>query len=96
MICHDVPAGARIPWIEGNPHGYPEAEIYAAQCHRELLRSVVDEVRPRHLYAGHYHGRLTTTLNGADYSTTVNILNDDSSPLSENTVIVELSNLNMM
>ncbi|MFC5789698.1 metallophosphoesterase, partial [Agromyces tardus] len=41
MICHDVPDGVRIPCIEGNPCGFPESEIAAAQQHRELLRRVV-------------------------------------------------------
>jgi hypothetical protein len=93
MICHDVPAGVRIPCIEGNPHGFPQAEIYAAECHRRQLRLIVDEVMPRRLFAGHYHCRLTDTLHGNSYQTVVDILADDSEPLGDNTIIVDMSDL---
>ncbi|WP_067538844.1 metallophosphoesterase family protein [Nocardia crassostreae] len=93
MLCHDVPAGVPIPAIDGNPHGFPEAEIRAAHQHQELLRAIVDEVRPRHLYAGHYHTRHSAVLDGVGYRTAVTILDDDSSPLSDNLVVVDLREL---
>lgn len=90
MICHDVPDGVRIPCIEGNPIGFPEPEIAAAQRHRELLRRVVDEVRPQHLFAGHYHCRLDAPLIGRDYRTEVHILDMDGTALNKNVTFVEL------
>jgi predicted phosphodiesterase len=89
MICHDVPAGVDIPWIGGNPLGFPPEDLIQAENHRELLRSVVDHVQPKVLYAGHYHGRLTAELPG----TTVEILDMDRDPISNNTVIVDLESL---
>ncbi|MFD6400787.1 metallophosphoesterase [Nocardia sp. NPDC060249] len=91
MICHDVPDGVRIPCIEGNPVGFPESEIAAAQQHRELLRRVVDEVQPAHLFAGHYHCRLDTTLVGRDYRTEVHILDMDGGRMTDNMAMIELS-----
>lgn len=91
MICHDVPAGIDIPWIAGNPQGFSQSEIYAAETHRNALRKVVNEVQPKHLYAGHYHGRLTAQLDGYGYETTVDILDMDRDPIENNTIIVDLS-----
>ncbi|MFD3594309.1 metallophosphoesterase [Nocardia sp. NPDC058640] len=93
MICHDVPDGVRIPCIEGNPHGFPESEIVAAQRHREQLRRVVDVVQPAHLFAGHYHCRLDTTLDGDDYQTVVHILDMDGGRMSDNVMVVDLAGL---
>ncbi|WP_280465960.1 metallophosphoesterase family protein [Nocardia brasiliensis] len=90
MICHDIPAGVRVPCIEGNPHGFPQAEIYAADLHRARLREVVDAVQPRRLFAGHYHCRLTAMLDGDGYRTQVDILADDSAPLAENLTLLDL------
>lgn len=93
MITHDVPAGVRIPAIEGNPHGFPEEEIDASERHRVLLRDVVDVVRPRFLYAGHYHCQVSDTLLGDGYRTEVTILADDSAPLADNLRVVDLAAL---
>ncbi|WP_280357103.1 metallophosphoesterase family protein [Nocardia otitidiscaviarum] len=93
MICHDVPAGVRIPCIEGNPFGFPQQEIATAERHRQLLRRVIDQVMPRRLFAGHYHCRLTADLNGGHYRTVVDILADDSAPVSDNTTILDLADL---
>lgn len=93
MITHDVPDGVRIPCIEGNPIGFPESEIEAAQRHRELLRRVVDVVQPKHLFAGHYHCRLNAPLVGRDYRTEVHILDMDGGAMADNVMIVEVSGL---
>jgi Icc-related predicted phosphoesterase len=90
MICHDAPHGVRIPCIEGNPFGFPESEIYAADCHRQLLRQVVDLVMPKMLFAGHYHCRVTDVLDGGHYQTTVHILDSDSASVDKNVAILEL------
>ncbi|WP_068059329.1 metallophosphoesterase family protein [Nocardia xishanensis] len=90
MICHDVPSGVRIPCIESNPLGFPQAEIYAADVHRARLREVVDVVQPRRLFAGHYHCRLTAELDCGSYRTQVDILADDSAPLADNTTLVDI------
>ncbi|MEV6219931.1 metallophosphoesterase [Nocardia sp. NPDC051833] len=93
MITHDVPDGVRIPCIEGNPIGFPDSEIEAAQRHRELLRNVVSEIRPQHLFAGHYHCRLDAPLIGRDYRTEVHILDMDGGAMADNVMIVDLVDL---
>ncbi|MFD3591264.1 metallophosphoesterase [Nocardia sp. NPDC058640] len=95
MLCHDVPDGVHIPCIEGNPHGFPDSEIAAAQQHRELLRRVVDVVAPGSLFAGHYHCRLDTTLDDPahGYRTDVHVLDMDGGQLTENLMVVDLADL---
>lgn len=90
MLTHDVPAGVRIPSIEGNPHGFPDAEIYAAEVNRMMLREVVDVVQPSLLLAGHYHVRQSSVLRGEGYSTQVEVLAEDGRALDENTTILNL------
>lgn len=90
MICHDVPDGIPIPWIAGNPFGFPERELAAAQRNREVLRRVVDVVRPGRLFAGHYHGRLHTELVGDGYRTEVDVLDMDGRPLTDNVAWLDL------
>lgn len=93
MITHDVPDGVRIPSIEGNPYGFPERELEAAERNRRVLRSVVDVVQPRRLFAGHYHCRLTTELVGVDYKTRVDVFDMDGRPMDQNVAIVDMMSL---
>ncbi|WP_280195808.1 metallophosphoesterase family protein [Nocardia farcinica] len=90
MICHDVPAGVRIPCIEGNPYGFPHAQISAAELNRRVLRGVVDVVQPKRLFAGHYHCRLTAELVAGNYRTRVDILDADHAPVDANTTLLDL------
>ncbi|MET8430127.1 metallophosphoesterase [Nocardia sp. NPDC004860] len=92
MVCHDVPAGVRIPCIEANPLGFPQREIELAEQHRQLLRIIVDQVQPKHLFAGHYHCRLATPLDDIQhgYRTMVTILADDSAPVTDNITVFQL------
>jgi hypothetical protein len=69
MVCHDAPAGVEIPGLR--PHDFPAAEIRTADQQRALLRSVVDEVRPRWLFHGHYHTAYIDELHGDGYRCTV-------------------------
>lgn len=62
MICHDAPAGAQIPDLTKTADFWPEDVIRKSEGNRAMLRSVVDEVRPRVLYHGHYHVRYTDDL----------------------------------
>lgn len=93
IISHDVPHGVRIPCIEGNPAGFPADTLAEADAHRQLLRQIVDQVTPRHLYAGHYHCRLTDPLHGNGYQTVVSILDADWAPIADNLTVVDLENL---
>jgi hypothetical protein len=55
MLCHDVPAG--VPIDKAGLDGRPLEAVVDSLEHRRLLRWVVDEVRPRHLWHGHFHHR---------------------------------------
>lgn len=85
MLCHDAPSGAPIPGL--SPKGFPAAQIAAADRHRDLLATVVDATRPALLFHGHYHIR----YDGLRGSTTVIGLADDSAPLDENTLVLNLT-----
>jgi hypothetical protein len=94
MICHDCPAGIDIPGLldpEKMPHAM-QLELPPAQEHRELLRSVIDVVRPGTLYAGHYHCRHAGVIRHVDTtSTIVEILNSDAGPLKDNMHFIIMS-----
>jgi hypothetical protein len=60
MVTHDAPAGARVP-LRSTPR-WPADALADADRHRELLRSVVDAVRPTHLFHGHFHVRYVDDL----------------------------------
>ncbi|WP_280762136.1 metallophosphoesterase family protein [Prescottella agglutinans] len=93
MICHDAPTGVTIPGIDGNPYGFPEMEIRAADQHRDLLRAVVDAVQPRHLWHWHYHVRYDDLLHGDGYTTHVHGLAHDGEPMVHNLAFIDLSDL---
>lgn len=94
MVTHDCPSGFMIQGIDDRPPGdnggWPESMIMASGHHRDVLQSVVDEVKPNRLVCGHYHRRLTGLLKGEDYSTVVDILNADIGPWMENFMIFDL------
>lgn len=94
MVTHDCPAGVPLPWIEGNPFGFEVGELRAADRHRDLLATVVDAVRPSHLWHGHYHRRHSATRPNPDGSLCrVLGLNCDGTTISNNIEIVDLSEL---
>lgn len=92
MICHDVPAGVEIPGIDADEKldseksFWPIDQIRAANTHRRQLARVVDAVKPKYLFSGHYHVRHQTRrgLGG----TLVNILDCDGSTLDRNTLFL--------
>lgn len=53
LISHDCPTGVDIPGLSSDD--FPAHEIRRAEAHRRVLRSVVDKVKPVHLWHGHYH-----------------------------------------
>lgn len=61
LLTHDCPAGVDIP---GLPPAsvWPPEELRRANAHRALLRTVVDELRPTHLFHGHFHSRYDAEL----------------------------------
>ena len=54
MLCHDAPT--TVPMTFGQwPSGWDIADKARADAHRDRLQAIVDEVRPTHLFHGHYH-----------------------------------------
>ena len=90
MITHDVPSGVDVKAIRNNPMGWPAHAIRETESHRDLLQVVVDEVKPKMLFCGHMHTRESHILKGKDYTTQVEILDCDGTPLHLNTTFLEL------
>lgn len=92
IVTHDAPAGHVIPGLMP-PGTFPAEEIEASDAHRQVLRRVVDEVRPRALWHGHYHSRYRVET---DYGCIITGLDCDGygeSGLHNNIDIVDLSEL---
>lgn len=89
MVTHDCPAGVDIP---GLPPAsiWPPAELDRANAHRRLLRQVVDEVRPKRLWHGHFHSAYEDVLLGEGYETRVVGLNDNQGPFPQNVLTLDL------
>lgn len=90
MIAHDAPFG--VPGvesgIEGNPFNFTEADLRYAYEGRLKMREVVDIVRPKIFFHGHYHWKVDDTLEifnedtGLDDTTRVLGLAADGMPYS--------------
>jgi len=55
LVSHDAPSGIVIPDFDQYSDGYQGIEVIASQAHRQLLRDVVNAVRPDVIFHGHYH-----------------------------------------
>lgn len=97
MIAHDAPLG--VPQIEegieGNPGGFaPEDLEYALQGRKDML-SVVDIVRPKLFFHGHYHFKVDDRLEifnentGLSDTTRVYGLSADGRPFSSGILNLE-------
>jgi hypothetical protein len=64
MVAHDAPLG--VPQIEkriaNNPHGFWEADLEYALQGRVDMAAVVDVVRPKLFFHGHYHFKVDDKL----------------------------------
>lgn len=54
MLCHDAPSSVPLALPEP-PNWWHVDDLRRSQRHREVLQSVVDQVRPAYLIHGHYH-----------------------------------------
>ena len=60
MVTHDAPPNHVLSDFlkrNGGENFYPPADIEASKQHQKLLAGIVDEVKPKHLFHGHYHYR---------------------------------------
>lgn len=88
MITHDCPSGVLITSIIDNPYGFPAHSLRDAEAHRDTLRSVVDEVKPKLLVHGHYHQYYKDKLVGDDYVTQVYGLHCDGESMTRNMRVI--------
>lgn len=88
MVTHDCPAGVDIPNLP--PDGiFPHEDIRIAAIHRQILRDIVDEVKPRFIFHGHYHVNYVDWLD----NTMVYGLNRDKAEFHQNMSVWRIENL---
>jgi Calcineurin-like phosphoesterase len=91
LVTHDCPAGVEIPDLAETSRIWPVDEIVASDVHRQRLRTVVDAVRPRAIWHGHFH-RLYHTVADFGYGPVdVNGLDCDGTTMPRNLVIRDLA-----
>jgi hypothetical protein len=93
MFCHDCPAGITVPGAARDRFGFPAKELRRSELYRVRLRSVVDAVRPRRLWHGHFHHRYQSVLCRDGYRTVVDGLGKNGDPIDNNMVVVNLTEL---
>lgn len=91
LIAHDCPGGVNIPGLQ--PDLFPPLEILRAEEHRGLLRRVVDVVRPRRIWHGHYHQSYSQIVDFGYGPTTVVGLDCDGGAIKNNVQVVDVASL---
>lgn len=91
MITHDCPSGVPIPGLD--PSGFPKEEIKASEEHSKLLRMVVESVKPRVLFHGHYHTYYRHTIKLDGRVCHVVGLSLDGGALQHNVIVGKLENI---
>jgi len=94
LISHDAPLGVDVP--DPRRGRWPEAALAEADEHRALLRVVVDGVRPRQLWHGHFHVQYDADLalpvvDGGESTCAVHGLDCDGSEVGANLALVSAS-----
>lgn len=93
MVSHDCPAGVPIPGLAESAHLWPAEELVASDDHRSRMRRVVDAVRPRAIWHGHFHRQYTTSVELGYGPVTVHGLDCDGSTLDDNVSVVALHDI---
>ena len=96
LLTHDCPEGVAIPGIDKitSLKFWPESALRTAWAHRDKLKEVVEEVRPKIIYHGHFHVKYDSTYeSNGTLLTNVHGLSDNNSTLAENTLILHLSEI---
>jgi calcineurin-like phosphoesterase family protein len=94
MFTHDCPSEVEIPGISGNPLGFSEVELRAANHHRKMLGSVVNYVKPKILFHGHYHIKYDEFR--FESNTIIHGLDCDGNAFDKNMKVVEVSDLDKL
>lgn len=89
MIAHDAPYGVSgvEKGIAGNPFNFTEEDLHYAFEGRVKIREVVEAVKPKLYFGGHYHWKVDETLSvvgteETDHEIRVRILAADGAPNS--------------
>jgi hypothetical protein len=96
LIAHDCPAGVLIPGIDDRTLSeapFPAFELLRAGEHRQVLRRVVDAVRPAQIWHGHYHRAYTAVADLGYGDVQVVGLDCDGSTLHGNVRAIDLDEL---
>ncbi|GAA0550128.1 hypothetical protein GCM10010172_35280 [Paractinoplanes ferrugineus] len=95
LVAHDCPAGVPIPGIDNRatPPPFPPLEIMRSEEHRQVLRRVVDGVRPSWVWHGHYHVAYDMVADLGYGEVRATGLNCDESHLGQNIAVVTLAGL---
>jgi hypothetical protein len=93
LVSHDCPSGVDIPGLSASASLWPAEELVAAEAHRARLRTVVDAVRPRAVWHGHFHQRYSTVAELGYGPVAVHGLDCDGSTLDKNVSIVALDEI---
>ncbi|PBC58061.1 MULTISPECIES: hypothetical protein [unclassified Rhodococcus (in: high G+C Gram-positive bacteria)] len=79
--------------MDRDRQGFPADERHASEANRVRLRTIVDHVRPRRLWHGHFHHRHQAILVTGIYRTVVDGLGRDKGPIDNNMVVVNGADL---
>ncbi len=55
MLTHDAPTGVPLKYMDPPPSFWAEADLERSERHRDLMRSIVNEIEPAYFIHGHYH-----------------------------------------
>jgi hypothetical protein len=93
LVAHDCPAGVDIPGLAESAHLWPAEELVAANAHRAQLRRVVDAVRPRTIWHGHFHRRYSAVADLGYGPVTAHGLDCDGSTFDGNVSVLTLDEI---
>jgi hypothetical protein len=93
MISHDCPMGVRIPGIAETAHQWDPDELHRSRDHQRRVLLVVDEVRPRFIWHGHFHKYYRQVADLGYGAMRVTGLDCDGSTQAQNIDVVALSTL---
>lgn len=87
MFTHDCPDRVDIPLADNS--WIPRRELQLSQRHREFLGCVVDVVKPKHLFHGHYHVRYDgQRVDEEGHTVQIHGLGMDNTSMSENVLLI--------
>jgi calcineurin-like phosphoesterase family protein len=93
LVAHDCPTGVPIPGLDDGAGMWPPMDLIRAVHHRMRLRRVVQAVRPRVVWHGHYHVSYDAQVDLGYGPVDVHGLDCDGQPLSQNVSVVDVAGI---